>query len=588
MGPGAKAPAAGGPESLAGRRPASPPMTILTNIFAWLARHALVFILLVAAMTIYAQYRQSAASSANLTTSITRIESAQTTLRADIAQLKTRAVTTLDATQRTSLTAIDQRRAAATAALIQQQRQRPRPFDVLRAPRDTMVAGIRHDIATAVLEQEIAFLTILRTNVATRGQALGLDGQIAAADRRLADLDLAWRADAANIAALPSTLSPNRYIRDGLQLRDLETVYTERRAVNRRTHAQTAAQRANLVAARQRLGTLTQLATPAVATDRLESLLAPLTAASAAQAQALETSLEREAARWYTRLGIADVITPALWALAAIILTPFAIRTLFYWVLAPLASLQTPIRLLDPATPVPLPTDRSAVSRSITLAPGDELLVKQGFLQTTSQSGAKSTKMLLDTAFPITSLAAGLTFLTRIHGGPADTTTVSATRDPFAEITLLTLPPGAACVLQPRAIAGVVQPIATPLRITSHWRLGTLNAWLTWQLRFLVFHGPATIILTGGRGVRIEPAVSGRNIGQDQLIGFSAGLAYSTGRTETFLPYLLGQESLLKDRIAAGSGLLIAEESPRAGRAKTGLARGLEGAADALLKVFGI
>ena len=152
----------------------------------------------------------------------------------------------------------------------------------------------------------------------------------------------------------------------------------------------------------------------------------------------------------------------------------------------------------------------------------------------------------------------------------------------------LQLPAGSACVIQPRAIVGVVQPIAQPLRITAHWRLGTANAWLTWQLRFLVFHGPADIILSGGRGVRVEPAEVGRSIGQDQLIGFSAGLAYSTGRTETFLPYLLGQESLLKDRVAQGSGILIAEEAPGAGRAKSGIKRGLEGAADAVLKVFGI
>jgi hypothetical protein len=94
--------------------------------------------------------------------------------------------------------------------------------------------------------------------------------------------------------------------------------------------------------------------------------------------------------------------------------------------------------------------------------------------------------------------------------------------------------------------------------------------------------------LTGGRGVRVEPAEVGRNIGQDQLIGFSAGLAYSTGRTETFLPYLLGQESLLKDRIATGSGILIAEEAPHAGQPRSGIKRGLEGMVDAVLKVFGI
>jgi hypothetical protein len=222
------------------------------------------------------------------------------------------------------------------------------------------------------------------------------------------------------------------------------------------------------------------------------------------------------------------------------------------------------------------------------LGQGEELLVKQGFLQTTSHDGDKSTRLLLDFSHPLSSLASGLAFLTRIRGGSEDSTTVSATRDPFAEISVLNLPAGAACVLQPRALVGVIQPVDQPMKISSHWRLGTLNAWLTFQLRFLIFHGPAKLILKGGRGVRIEPVVAGRSIGQDQLIGFSTGVAYSTGRTETFLPYFFGQESLLKDRIAEGAGVLIAEEAPMASRRRKGVAHGLEGALDATLKVFGI
>ena len=341
-----------------------------------------------------------------------------------------------------------------------------------------------------------------------------------------------------------------------------------------------------MAALRFKYGEIAVLVTPKLAVERLATLLDPLKVAATAQGQELEASLEREAKRWWKRLGIDALIWPAIWALVAIILTPFAIRTLFYWVLAPLASLREPIRLLEPAAAIPLPAERSAVSKGVRLGNDSELLVKQGFLQTSSQGGVKATQWLLDASHPISSLTAGLWFLTRIRG--AGLTTVSAVRDPFAEVTRLELPVGAACVLQPRAIVGVVQPIAAPLRITSHWRLGKLNAWLTWQLRFLVFHGPVDIILKGGRGVRIELAEAGRGIGQDQLIGFSAGLSYSTGRAETFLPYLFGQEDLLRDRIAAGSGILIAEEAPRAGQAKTGIKRGLEGAADAFLKVFGI
>ncbi|MEY2882366.1 MAG: hypothetical protein RL490_90 [Pseudomonadota bacterium] len=544
------------------------------NVFGWIARYALVFVLLVVAMALYGQYRAAAGSAESVSASIERIEDSRAALAAELERLRGQAVTGLDAAQRQSLAAIDARIQTATAEREALERRRPRAADLFSAPRQAIVAGVQHDFQVEILSQEIAFLGALRRNVETRGQALRLDTQIADLDARIA-------ADDANIAALPSTLSPQRYVREGLQLRDLADVYAERQAANR-------AARARLVAARTQLGEIAALATPKVAVAELERHLAPLEAAAATQATRLEASAAREAQRWYARLGIADLLWPAFWALVAIILTPFAIRTVFYWVLAPLAMLQRPIQLLDNAAPIPLPTERSAVSKVVSLQPGQELLVRQGFEQTVSLAGAKATQWLLDARHPISSLLSGLYFLTRIRGQPGDTVTVSATHDPFAEVALLTLPDGAAAVLQPRAIAGVVQPIATPLRITSHWRLGTLNAWLTWQLRFLVFHGPAEIILTGGRGVRIEPALAGRSIGQDQLIGFSAGIAYSTGRTETFVPYLFGREPLLKDRIAAGSGVLIAEEAPMAGRARKGIRHGLEGATDALLKVFGV
>ena len=138
------------------------------------------------------------------------------------------------------------------------------------------------------------------------------------------------------------------------------------------------------------------------------------------------------------------------------------------------------------------------------------------------------------------------------------------------------LPDGAACVLQPRALAAVAQPIRRPLRITRHWRLGSLNAWLTLQLRYLVFHGPARLVLKGGRGVRVESAERGRVFGQDQLVGLPADFAYSVTRAETFWPYFLGREQLLKDRTMPGKGVLIIEEAPltvRSGEVR----RGLEG-----------
>ena len=284
-----------------------------------------------------------------------------------------------------------------------------------------------------------------------------------------------------------------------------------------------------------------------------------------------------------------DVLVSAAWALLGVLLLPYLVRTLLYFVVAPFAARRRSIRIAVPGeerVPIRPPAEPSRASHAVTLGRGEELLVRQGFLQSSPAQARLRTRAMLDWKSPFTSLASGMVFLTQVRG-EATTTVISADDDPFAEVTALDLPEGAAMVLQPRALAAVVQPQDRSLRIESQWRLFTLNAWLTQQLRFLVFHGPARLVLKGGRGVRIEAVDSGRRFGQDQLTGFSAELAYSVMRNETFVPYLLGREPLLRDRVEGGAGILVIEEAPRAGRRK-GVRGGLEGAFDAVLKAFGI
>lgn len=299
-------------------------------------------------------------------------------------------------------------------------------------------------------------------------------------------------------------------------------------------------------------------------------------------------SLPERLRTWSERWKLASLLHTAALALAFIIATPFLIRLVCYFVLAPLAMRRSAIRIGVPdgrSVGIALAAP-SATSVAVRLAPGEELLVRQDYLQTSSHAGAKGTQWWLDWTKPVTSIAAGLTFLTRIRGD-GEVTNVSAVRDGLAEVTILTLPEGAACVLQPRAVAAVAQPIKRRLRISRHWRLGSLNAWLTLQLRYLVFHGPARLVLKGGRGVRVEAAEQGRVFGQNQLVGFSADLAYSVTRTETFWPYFLGREQLMKDRVMAGEGVLIIEEAPLTAGCSD-VRRGLEGMVDAGMKVFGM
>jgi len=336
-------------------------------------------------------------------------------------------------------------------------------------------------------------------------------------------------------------------------------------------------------AASQRCRLATTLETRrAAALAARQQMAAAQAALAAVQPEPLADDLIGDAGR----VTLRDILIEAFYWLIAATLTPFAYRVIAYHVLAPIAARWPPMRFGPVGTARSAPTgEQSEMSVTITLGPDDEALVRQDYLQSSSLTGAKRTRWLLDWSHPLTSFASGMRFLTAVRGA-GERVTVSAVKDPFAELAVLTLPRGAACVLRPSALAGVVQTAGHPLRITSHWRIFSLPALLTWQWRYLAFHGPARLVVKGGRGVRIEPTGCGRIVGEGQIIGFSGGLPYSVIRSETFWPYFFGREVLLKDRLEAGDGVVLIEEAPLAGR--SGIRRGFEGMADAVLKLGGI
>lgn len=227
------------------------------------------------------------------------------------------------------------------------------------------------------------------------------------------------------------------------------------------------------------------------------------------------------------------VLPAAVLILRGIIVTPVAIKALFYFVLAPLAARRPPVRLLpDSEGVLTLETGVSSVSRAITVDSAHELLVHPEFLQSASIGGEKTTQWSLNWRFALTSLSAGMLALTRIRCEVPEIFVISATRHALAEIAVIDVPAGSAVVMQPHNLVGVIQRRDTPLRISAHWRLASLHAWLTLQLRYLALHGPVRLIVQGGRGARVVPAVGGRAINQAATIGFSANLPYATRRCE--------------------------------------------------------
>lgn len=290
----------------------------------------------------------------------------------------------------------------------------------------------------------------------------------------------------------------------------------------------------------------------------------------------------------------------AIWFLVVATISSVVFRAVFYYILAPLASRRPPICIYpnesgsinskpkNPNSP-PLPLGKiSNVSVQLSFNENEELLIHPDYIQSSSVAGRQDTKWLLSNSLPLSSILSGMLALSRIRTNSNETIDISSTNNPLNEIGIISLPDGSPIVLQPRSLVGILQNKSLPIRITRHWRLFSLHAWLTLQLRYLVFHGPAKLIIKGCRGVRVEAAGNGRRISQFATIGFSANLKYSTTRSETFFPYLTAKQSLLKDSFTGEHGFYIYEELPRNSTNSGITTRKLEGLSDAVMHIFGI
>lgn len=294
---------------------------------------------------------------------------------------------------------------------------------------------------------------------------------------------------------------------------------------------------------------------------------------------------------------------PYLWGAMVVvsiaIVARIAIKAFLYFFAAPWASRRPPIHLLpDLKGPIqasaswPIPTQvpglPSAVSVAVTIDRSSELLIQNGHIQSASVASNKRTRWLFNWSIPYSSLLSGLYGLTCVQSEATETIMITASVGTLAEVSIIDLADGSGFVCHARSLIGVIQLRDQPIRITRHWRLGSLQSWLTLQLRSLVFHGPGQLLVEGGRGVRIESGQRPRLINQSATIGFSANLRYSNTRCETFLTYLSGKDELFNDSFAGSDGYYVYEEAPNRGRTNGLTGRGLEGLLDACLKAVGI
>lgn len=564
--------------------------TVIQQIAIWIFRHFALFIIIIGILSAATLIQKAITEWSSLNTEHTSLQADQrhleNYLRTAKAGLSSRLIHLKNASEKT----LDARIAAVDREIgeknIEQQKISGLP-DLFKSGsvQSSIATRIKLDLEINLLKQERDHLIALSSTIREPGNLEQLRQKHIAVYNQLKQNETEQnnlRKVSPFLVHIPASV-PNRKLN---QLRELHKQLEQDNRIAHENHkrreisAKTAATAAQSFNFRE---------------DQLKAIVRPLQSAIDDREKSIQDN-------WISRFSqpVINVLPSAAFILLAIVLTPLAIKVVFYFVLAPLASRRPPICILPGAagivnTQSDNADDRlgqirlSSVSQRITLAESEELLIHPEYLQSSPLNARIDTRWLLDWSLPLSSLASGMVALSRIRC--ADDLTpivISSTRDPLSEVGILILPEGSAIVFQPRSLVGVVYSNDIPLQITRHWRLASLHSWLTLQLRYMVFHGPSKLIVKGCRGARMEDATSGRRINQAATMGFSANLMYSTTRCETFVPYLMGEQSLFLDSFTGTPGVYVYEEMPRFGQKRGITGRGIEGLFDSLLKVFGI
>jgi hypothetical protein len=313
------------------------------------------------------------------------------------------------------------------------------------------------------------------------------------------------------------------------------------------------------------------------------------------QAQLKTTEESKSKILHYAREAWAKYGNHVLLVMALYFLGPPLCRIFAYFVFAPFISRRKPLMLGERTEPLPAITSSHAAVE-LPLGPGDTLWVKERYLQASDEGLRKRTKTVLDWRMPVTCVAAGLTELIEMKNTTTEATyraTFSSQLNPNTELAVVAIPAGASLVMRPSFLAGAIGQSGGKLVIRRHWRLFTMQSWVTGQFRYFEFTGPCRLLVAGSRGVRAEvlspspgnewPA---RRTNQDATIGFTPGLSYRPVRAETFWAYFRGMNPLFDD-LFDGVGVFLCQETSAKGPQEN-VRKFWAGLWSGLLRIFGL
>lgn len=458
-------------------------------------------------------------------------------------------------------------------------------FAALKGQSDRIIASYKAQyVELPLADRTLAFIALRQSNIdkvtAHRGQLARLHSGIISYNRRLT----AYRLKQAGLERQKQQAADERRNRLCQQVVVPGLCKNVRRI--RESEKELAEERNFLVSLKQQLeakrGGLKGLQAAAENAGDAAAIVARAT--TAFQEEARRTADASSSRVWnISRAAIRKHGQRAFGILLTIIFLPLIYKLIAFFVIAPRAARAPPLRILSGTNPLLMGNSHSFVD--VLLDPDTELFVRTG-VQSAAASISGRDVPVLDWRMLLTCIAAGLTNLQRLRSDQPDHVRVVAHDDQLAEVAIVEVPAGGAAVLQPRALVGVLKSRSDRLRIDRIWRLN-LASWLTFQLRYVIFRGPCSLIIRGRRGIAAEYAARGRMINRRLTLGFDAGLAYGVARTATVMPYLRGKDSLFNDRFA-GQGQYLYEQHSATAAGGPLWGRGLKGLRDGVLSGFGI
>lgn len=246
-----------------------------------------------------------------------------------------------------------------------------------------------------------------------------------------------------------------------------------------------------------------------------------------------------------------------------------------YYVWAPLISRRAkPVRLSTKATAAPSVSEGGVVAEDA-IWPGEVLWVKKRFLQASDSGLTKRRRFMLNWKRPVACFAAGLTRMIELRNGRSDgerRVVLADTNDPFAELSIVSVPDGGALVLRAGYLQGIIAGMDQPPKIGRHWRVFSWQSWVTGQFGYFEFTGPCRLVVscvsaleTQTVDVRPEDKDPVLRASQAGVVALSPGVEFKPIRSEGFWRYVQ-RRSPLFDMHLAGTGIVVSRDPNGRGR----------------------